>query len=32
MDCIDAASGASDNGFAAIKVTALGRPALLVRY
>lgn len=31
MHCIDAASGASDDGFTAIKVTALGRPPLLVR-
>ncbi|EDO37792.1 predicted protein, partial [Nematostella vectensis] len=31
MECVDAASGASSDGFAAIKVTALGRPQLLLK-
>lgn len=31
LKCIDAAGGASKDGFAAIKVTALGRPQILMR-
>jgi len=31
LKCIDTTSNTSENGFAAIKVTALGRPVLLVR-
>ena len=30
LQCIDTTSNTSENGFAAIKVTALGRPVLLV--
>ncbi|XP_068017992.1 proline dehydrogenase 1, mitochondrial [Melanerpes formicivorus] len=31
LRCIDASGGSSENGFSAIKMTALGRPQLLVR-
>ena len=30
LQCIDTTSNTSENGFAAIKITALGRPVLLV--
>ena len=30
LQCIDTTAATSDNGFAAIKITALGRPVLLV--
>ena len=32
LECIDTTGNTSENGFAAIKVTALGRPAILVNY
>uniref|UniRef100_A0A8C8A7P8 Proline dehydrogenase n=1 Tax=Otus sunia TaxID=257818 RepID=A0A8C8A7P8_9STRI len=32
LRCIDASSGSSENGFSAIKLTALGRPQFLVRF